>query len=441
MGKYKAYPEYKDSGVDWLGEVPAHWEVKDLKYLARIILSNVDKKSVGGQADVLLCNYTDVYYNETITDNLEFMKATATEEQIRTFTLRKGDTLVTKDSEDPNDIAVPAYVPATMGGILCGYHLAIIRPKGPTQGGYISRFFQSRYADSWFATRANGLTRYGLGSYALSNAPFLSPPPDEQTQIAEFLDHETAKIDRLIAKQEELIALLQEKRQAVISHAVTKGLDPAAPMKDSGVEWLGKVPAHWEVKRAKWVFKERDERSSTGDEELLTVSHITGVSPRSEKDVNMIMAESFEGYKICKADDLVINTMWAWMGAMGTSRYDGIVSPSYNVYSPRNHDVINSSYFDFLVRLPRFITVATSQSKGIWSSRLRLYPESFFKILIPTPPKEEQDSVVQRLKTILLEYKALVEKAQEQIALLQERRTALISAAVTGKIDVREWTP
>src|SRR5206468_5253899 len=130
--------------------------------------------------------------------------------------------------------------------------------------------------------------------------------------------------------KERMLALLEEKRAAQISRAITRGLNPKAPLKLSSPEWLGDIPKHWEIKRTKRVFKERDERSATGEEEMLTVSHLTGVTKRSEKDVNMFEAESNEGYKLCSPDNLVINTLWAWMGAMGVSRDEGIVSPAYH---------------------------------------------------------------------------------------------------------------
>jgi hypothetical protein len=123
-----------------------------------------------------------------------------------------------------------------------------------------------------------------------------------------------------VAAKERVLDLLTEKRRALITRAITRGLDPRAPVRGSGIAWLGEIPAHWEIERARWLFRERDQRSETGEEELLTVSHLTGVTPRSEKDVNMFEAETTEGYKICLAGDLVINTLWAWMGAMGVSR-------------------------------------------------------------------------------------------------------------------------
>jgi type I restriction enzyme S subunit len=186
---------------------------------------------------------------------MDFMVATASPDQIAKFSLRAGDTIVTKDSETADDIAIAAYVPADLPGVICGYHLSIVRPLPNTNGAFVKRLFDSIYAKSCFAVRANGLTRVGLGQYDLDNVELPFPPYGEQRQIALFLDRETAKIDVLIAEQWRLIELLKQKRQAVISHAVTKGLNPHAPMKPSGIEWLGDVPAHWELTKIKWLAK------------------------------------------------------------------------------------------------------------------------------------------------------------------------------------------
>ncbi len=211
----------KDSGIEWLGEVPVEWQVKKLKFVARVQPSNVDKKSKKNEKEVLLCNYTDVYYNGKITENLPLMKSTASDVQIRKFTLKRGDTIITKDSEDPNDIAVPAYVPQDLEGVICGYHLALLRPGKGTCGEYLKRVMDSRYARSVFATRANGITRYGLATYAISNFIIPLPPLEEQKQIAVFLDKETTKIDTLIEQCKTAIELLRERRTALISAAVT----------------------------------------------------------------------------------------------------------------------------------------------------------------------------------------------------------------------------
>jgi type I restriction enzyme S subunit len=264
----------------------------------------------------------------------------------------------------------------------------------------------------------------------------LVPPLPEQRAIADYLDQETAGLDAMIAAKARLLELLSEKRRALISRAVTRGLNPAAPLRDPGIPWLGEIPAHWETERSRWLFRERDERSETGEEELLTVSHLTGVTPRSEKDVNMFEAETTEGYKLCCAGDLVINTMWAWMGAMGVSPVDGIVSPSYNVYTPCER--FNPSYVDAVVRIPVFPQEATRYSKGVWSSRLRLYPEGFFEIWLPVPPIDEQRAIVAHVKQETAKLHALKGVAEQTIGLLKERRAALIAAAVTGGLDISE---
>jgi type I restriction enzyme S subunit len=211
---FPRYPAYKPSGVEWLGEVPEHWDVLRLKQLCNVFPSNVDKKSVEGEASIRLCNYTDVYYNDYVTHELAFMVATATEEQVEKFSLKAGDTIITKDSETADDIAIAAYVPQDLSGVICGYHLSIVRPKAAIIGSFVKRLFDSVYVKSLMAVRANGLTRVGLSQYAIDNVELPLPPKEDQACIAAFLDRETAKIDALIAEQQRLIELLQEKRQA-----------------------------------------------------------------------------------------------------------------------------------------------------------------------------------------------------------------------------------
>jgi len=251
--RFRPYPKYKDSGIEWLGEIPAHWDVRRLKNVASVQLSNIDKKSVEGQESVRLCNYVDVYYSDFISSDMDFMSATATPEQVRRFSLRAGDVLITKDSESWMDIAVSAVVTSDLPNVLCGYHLALVRSPRRETGRFLARAFSALGPRDQFQIAANGITRFGLGGDAIRTSIFGMPPIQEQRAIASFLDRETTKIDALIEKKERLIELLQEKRSALITQAVTKGLDTNVPMKDSGIEWLGKIPAHWKAKRLKQV--------------------------------------------------------------------------------------------------------------------------------------------------------------------------------------------
>lgn len=261
-------------------------------------------------------------------------------------------------------------------------------------------------------------------------------PVTKQKQISSFLNRETSDIDALIAAKQRLLDLMAEKRRAIVAEAVIRGLDPSAPLRSSGIDWLGDIPAHWDIERSRWLFTERDQRSQTGEEEMLTVSHLTGVTPRSEKDVNMFEAESTAGYKLCFAGDLAINTLWAWMGAMGTARVEGIVSPAYNVYTPGPR--LLPDYVDALVRIPVFAQEVTRYSKGVWSSRLRLYPEGFFETWWPVPPLDEQQQIVEHITAETGKIDRLRVATENSIALLKERRAALIAAAVTGQIEIPE---
>ncbi|MFH1985854.1 MAG: restriction endonuclease subunit S [Pseudomonadota bacterium] len=259
-------------------------------------------------------------------------------------------------------------------------------------------------------------------------------PLNKQMQIANYLDRETSQIDTLIKEKQHMLALLAEKRAALISRTVTRGLEPDVPLKPSGHPWLGDIPVHWKVKRSKQVLKERDERSVTGDEELLTVSHITGVTKRSEKEVYMFEAESTEGYKLCYPGNLVINTLWAWMGAMGIAWESGIVSPAYHVYELSSE--LLPGYVDALVRMPVFAKEVTRFSKGVWSSRLRLYPEGLYEVRLPVPLVEEQQQIIDAIANDRQQTAEMEAALNKSIALLKERRSALITAAVTGQLNV-----
>jgi type I restriction enzyme S subunit len=292
------------------------------------------------------------------------------------------------------------------------------------------------WARQQLASEATGSTYEAVTADDVANLyiPFL--PFHTQQNIANYLDDEITFIDTLTDAKQRLIKLLAEKRMALISNAILRGVNSNAQMCNTGIPWLSDIPTHWTLEYARWLFDEIDLRSETGDEELLSVSHLTGVTPRSEKDVNMFMAETNEGYKICQPGDLVINTLWAWMGAMGVAFTHGIVSPAYNVYRPTGE--YNPHYLDYLVRVPNFAKEATRYSKGVWSSRLRLYPEEFFLIQMPVPPLDEQQEIVDFLDHEISKIDRLSQATQSSIDLLSERRTALISGAVTGQIEIPE---
>lgn len=264
------------------------------------------------------------------------------------------------------------------------------------------------------------------------------PTPDLETQkaVAAFLDRETARIDQLIEKRHTFLALLEEKERSIAAQAVNGAL--VATERDGERGWFGTIPSGWGLLRGKFLFSERQDKSETGDEELLSVSHLTGVTKRSEKDVNMFLAESMEGYKLVSPSDVVVNTMWAWMGAMGVSASEGLISPSYGVYA-QTASSYDSAYLDLLLRSKPFVAEVNRRSKGVWSSRLRLYPDAFLDIRFPVPPKVDQERILAVLERELGKERKLASLSRTSIDRLREYRSALITAAVTGQIDVTSW--
>ena len=209
-------------------------------------------------------------------------------------------------------------------------------------------------------------------------------------------------------------------------------------MKPSGVEWLGEIPAHWEMRRGKYIFRETDERSEHGSEDLLSVSHLTGVTPRSEKNITMFKAESYAGHKIACPGDLAVNTMWAWMGALGISNHLGLVSPSYATYRQLEPATFEDRILDLMVRTPVYRDIFHSRSTGIRSSRLRLYPDQFLDLHFPIPPRDEQRRILHELDLQTSSLDKAISVSLGQIDLIREYRTRLIADVVTGQFDVRE---
>jgi len=207
-------------------------------------------------------------------------------------------------------------------------HAIVVSPREEVAVAWLGETLRAMDLNQYSVSAAQP----GLSVETISALKVAIPPIHEQRRIADYLVRETSQIDALVAEKEHMLALLVEKRVTQVNRAVTRGLNPNTSLQPSGFDWLGDIPEHWEVKRTKRVFKERNDRSESGEEEMLSVSHLTGVTKRSEKDVNMFEAETNEGYKLCSPGNLVINTLWAWMGAMGVASEEGIVSPAYHVY-------------------------------------------------------------------------------------------------------------
>lgn len=444
--KYRPYPAYKPSGVEWLGEIPAHWEMRRLKSFATVQLSNVDKKSEDGQISVRLCNYVDVYYNEQVGPGVEFMPATANKEQVRRFTLQEDDVLITKDSETWTDIAVPAVVTQDLPDVLCGYHLAHVRPTENCDGAFLSRAFAAIGPRDQYQISANGITRYGLTGDVIRAGKFPLPPLSEQRAIAAFLDRETAKIDALVSKKERLIELLREKRTALISHAVTKGLDPDMPMKDSGVEWLREIPAHWEIKRLKYMT-DLNPKASKG-RKLDSATEVSFVPMESvgeygglDLSLTKELADVGDGYTYFADGDVLVAKITPCFengkGSLAEGLVNGVAFGTTELHVLRCKSELDRGFAFHLTLTDAFRKLGEAEMYGAGGQKR--VPESFVTNLKhPIPPLPEQRAIADFLDHETAKLDALAAKVEEAITRLKEFRIALISAAVTGRIDVRE---
>lgn len=434
----------------WETRLPKNWSALKLKHVADVRLSNVDKKSVEGERAVRLCNYVDVYYNDFIDPDMDFMNATASDAQIRRFALRKGDVLITKDSEAWDDIAVPAYVTTDFTDVVCGYHLSHLRPyKHVMDGRFLLRAIGADGIRDHFRFSANGITRYGVGLDDISSALIPTPPLPEQQDIADFLDRKTAQIDTLIAKKQRLIELVGEKRQALISHAVTKGLEPNVPMKDSGIEWLGEIPAHWAAERLKfrmtkieqgWSPQCENWQTDAGEWGVLKVGCMnSGIYDESENKALPPTLEPVLRYEIEVGDILMSrsNTV-ELVGAVGrVHETQGRILLCDKLYRlDLVEDRLNADFAVHLLRsrssrlqLERDASGASPSMKNISNERVTNMELSF-------PPISEQKEIVRFLNSELTRSRSVERTISLQIAKLQEYRQTLISAAVTGKIDV-----
>ena len=437
----KPYPTYKDSRVAWVGEVPAHWEVSKVKNLARpgyktFVDGDWIESPYITDDGIRLIQTGNIGVGAYREKGFRYISA-RTFDAFACTEFQPGEVLICRLGEP---VGRACLAPDLHVRMITSVDVCILKPRRDVLGAFVVYAMSSPQYLDWVNSLVRGSTRDRVSRTMLGSFTVPLPPPPEQTAIVRFLDYADRRIRRYIGAKRNLIALLNEQKQATIQHAVTRGLDPHVRLEPSGLEWLGEVPEHWEMSPAKYFYRETDERSGTGEEELLSVSHITGVTPRSQKSITMFMASSYVDHKLCKPGDLVINTMWAWMGALGVAKEAGMVSPSYGVYRPlkSSRSKLLGDYADLLLRTRPYINEYTCRSTGIRSSRLRLYPDQFLSIKLLCPPIEEQRIILDHVAAETSATERAIASAQREIDLFREYRSRLIADLVTGKFDVRE---
>ncbi len=418
------YIEYKDSGVKWLGEIPSHWEVKRL----RAALTERKERYSNLESLMILSLIKDkgiIPYDEK-GDVGNKSKDDHTQYKVA----RKGDLVINSMNVIIGSFGITPYD----GYISPAYYS--FKPCDEVNLTYYNYILSLRRVQQSIRCFSKGIMeiRLKISAYDFLSMPFPFPTLKEQETIANYLNTATSKIDEAIAQQQKMIDLLNERKQIIINNAVTKGLDPNVKMKPSGVDWIGDIPEHWEVIRIKYLLRESKGRSVSGNEEPLSMSQVYGLIPTQKMDIIPNMASSFVGAKLVNKGDLVFNKLKAHLGVFNVSKYDGLVSPDYAVYSSLGK--VNLSFLEYIFKTPKCINEFIKLITGVGAGLSRLYTSDLYSIYCALPPFEEQDRICCTIDEKTTKIKKAIENALKQISLLQERKQIIINDVVTGKVKV-----
>ena len=433
--RWKRYAEHKDSRVEWLGEIPRHWEVKRLKYLADFIGGGTPSKD---NLDFWNGNIPWVSPKDMKVGIIDDSEDHITENAVKSSSTRMvpAQSVLTVVRSGILKHSIPTAINSRP--VALNQDMKAIVPRSRYLPGYISYFIMGRQKELLVEWHKQGATVDSLEFELMTNTAFPVPEPQEQRVITAFLDRETSKIDTLVAKKERLIELLCEKRAALISHAVTQGIDPKVPMKDSGVEWLGKIPGNWEVIQSKRVFRVRNEPADESDGQL-TASQKYGMLLQTdfvEIEGRRVVAtiKGTDSLRHVEPNDFVIS-LRSFQGGIEWCGLRGSVTFHYVVLKPVK--AMNAAYFGFLLKSTAYIQALRSTTDFIRDGQDLRYSH-FAQVPLPVVPLDEQAAIASFLHGATTKIDALIAKVREAIERLREYRTALISAAVTGKIDLRE---
>ena len=423
----KPYPTMKDSGVEWLGMVPEHWDIERAKNLFTKM-----ERPVRESDEVITC-----FRDGTVTLRRKRRTEGFTEslKEIGYQGIRVGDLVIhAMDAfagavgvADSDGKGTPVY--------------AVCKPKAKANAQYHALVIREMARNKWILALATGIrersTDFRFSTYANQRVPL--PPLPEQVAIARYLDYVDVRVRRLTEAKRKLIGLLTEYKQAIIHRAVIRGLDPNVPLKDSGIEWLGMVPEHWKVRKLREILHNVTERNRPGLP-LLSVVREKGVIVRDisnyEENHNFI-PDDLTNYKIVRKGQFAMNKMKAWQGSYGVSQHDGIVSPAYYVF---NLQGVRGNFFNVAIRSKGYVPFFTQASDGVRVGQWDLSQTRMREIKFFIPPTTEQVAIVEYLDRTTAEIDIAVARAERQIELLNEYRTRLIADVVTGKLDVRDVT-
>ena len=418
------YESYKPSGVKWIGDVPAHWDVCPG---FTCFEENKDRNKKLTEKTVLSLSYGRIVVKP------EEKMTGLVPESFDTYQLIKPGDIVIRTTDLQNDKTSLRVGLAKDKGMITSAYLGL-RCKPEINPEYVFRLLESYDAMKVFYGMGSGL-RQNIDFWDFKRLPVPLPPSAEQDRIVAFLDHKTNEINAAIEKKERLIELLQEQKNIRINQAVLRGLNPEVSLCDSGVTWIGAVPAHWKVIPNRFVFREQNARSLRGEETHLSMSQRYGLVPAKELDVQTLQSESYDGAKLCQKGDLVQNRLKAHLAVFAVAPCDGLVSPDYSVFRLRRseHEPI---YFERLFKTPNYLGEFNRRVRGIVLGFLRLYSEDFNAIPALVPPADEQAEIVRFIESTNRDFEEIRERIDAEIAKLRELKSITVASAVTGKLKV-----
>lgn len=421
MEKYK---EYKDSGVQWLGEIPSHWIIKRL---ASMFTGEIEVNKDFYVKHAFKFNYGELVPKNEIGNSDEYKDVYS-----KYSLVNKGDIVI--NGLNLNYDFVSQRVACTpYDGIITSAYI-VCRPRETVNYQYYTFLFKGMDSIKLFHGMGTGI-RLTLSFKELRKQLLPLPPLAEQHSIVSFLDTKCTLLDTLLSNKEKEISLLQEMKQRVIADAVIRGVNPNVKFKATNISWLPEIPEHWKIKPIRSLLREVTEKSETGEEELLSLSQYTGISYKKDaKNTGMFDAESTIGYKKVYPGQFVMNIMLAWNGSYAVSGLQGIISPAYCVF-----DFVSDCdklYYHYLLRLGIYSGAFKTASRGIIDSRLRLYPNRFYPFPIICPPIDEQKAIVSYITERTSKIDTLIEKLTKEIECVKEYKQRLISDVVTGQVKV-----
>ena len=412
--------EMKDSGVEWIGEIPVSWQILTIGSVFKVRnekVNDTDYPPLSVAKGGVVPQMENVAKSDA-NDNRKMVLSN--DFVINSRSDRKQSCGVSPMDGSVSLINTVLY-PANGAPVIPAYLNYLLKNYGFAEEFY--RWGHGIVADLW-------TTRWQEMKSILLPIPSMG----EQQQILEAISEKTDKVDTLIANVKAQIGKLKAYRQSVITEVVIKGLDPTVPMKDSGVEWIGEIPAAWDTVRVKQLLRERKERSAEGKEEPLSMSQKVGLVPTKTLDAIPNPASSYVGAKLAFVNDLVFNKLKAHLGVFSVSKYDGLVSPDYAVYYSTG--VVDLKYLEYLFKTPQCISEFSKRSTGIAAGLTRLYTDGLFAIECPLPPKDEQQAIVAYLDEKWTQIDRLIAIKQAKIEKLEQYKRSLIYEYVTGKREV-----